>query len=450
MKEVNQDFQKDFELSEVYNASGKNVDRASIIETNQEALDTRLKMINEAEEKIVLTTFNIREGKSTDDIFASLLDAANRGIKIQILVDGLCGRAHMSGKPIFLSAGSHPNIEIRFYNIPGLIKPWTINGRLHDKIMIADDKLALLGGRNTFDYFLGDYQNKNESYDREVLIFNTAFGKESNNTSVIEEIVDYVNTLWDSSDCETVLDKVKKKESQEIADILEELELHFLALKQNRPEIYDKKIDFFDITLPVENITLIANPIHIYAKEPYVWYQLVEAMKHAKSRVVIQTPYAVFSNDMYNDMARIHDNQIDFRMLINAVAVGDNFVASSDYTFNRDKVLETGVTVYEFQGEHSSHGKSILIDDNISIIGSYNLDIRSTYISTESMVVIYGEEFNQSLEEKMMAFQEQSLKVTKGGVYEENQEIEAVELKTFKKIIFKITSVVAQLFRYLI
>ena len=54
-------------------------DWAQIAETNEEALDVRLAMFEEAEESIVISTFDIRPGKSTSDIFASLLAAADRG-----------------------------------------------------------------------------------------------------------------------------------------------------------------------------------------------------------------------------------------------------------------------------------------------------------------------------------------------------------------------------------
>lgn len=91
-------------------------DRAAVIESNQEALALRLSMFEEAKKSIVMTTFDIREGESTRDIFASLCAAADRGVQVQIIVDGMYGLLHMSGKDIFKAAGSHENLEIKFYN----------------------------------------------------------------------------------------------------------------------------------------------------------------------------------------------------------------------------------------------------------------------------------------------------------------------------------------------
>ena len=53
-------------------------------------------MFEEAKESIVMTSFDIREGESTSDMFASLLAAADRGVKVQIIVDGMYGMLHMT------------------------------------------------------------------------------------------------------------------------------------------------------------------------------------------------------------------------------------------------------------------------------------------------------------------------------------------------------------------
>jgi len=153
---------------------------------------------------------------------------------------------------------------------------------------------------------------------------------------------------------------------------------------------------------------------------------------------------------MYKDMKEISNKVPDFRMLINSTAGGDNVMASSDYTFNKPKVIKTGVQIYEFQGEHSMHDKSVLIDDDISMIGSFNVDMRSAYLDTEVMLVVHGTEFNKQLESYMYAMQDKSLPVREDGSYGTNGNVIPLEISTGKKMLYNVTSVVFQLFRYLL
>lgn len=86
-------------------------------------------------------------------------------------------------------------------------------------------------------------------------------------------------------------------------------------------------------------------------------------------------------------------------MILNSIASGDNICASADYQKNRSKILGTGVSLYEYMGRHSTHGKSLIIDDDIAVVGSYNFDCRSTYVDTETMLVVQGKEITKQLEE---------------------------------------------------
>ena len=72
--------------------------------------------------------------------------------------------------------------------------------------------------------------------------------------------------------------------------------------------------------------------------------------------------------------------------MTNAVESGANPWGCTDYLNQKQKVLGTGVSVYECLAGQSLHTKTVLVDDDISLIGSYNLDIRSTYLDTEMML----------------------------------------------------------------
>lgn len=445
---VSQEYKDNFNLYKFYSDT-ISVDRASIVESSQEALDIRLQIIEKAKERIAISSFSIKTDKSSQEVASAILAAANRGVLVQILIDGLRGYIDMEDDPIFYVLGTHPNIEIRYYNKFDFLRPWTANGRMHDKYFIIDDELLLLGGRNISNYFIGEYNTSVLSYDRDILVYNTAASSSNTERSVIPAVWDYFYTLWNCEYSEPAFREISTNKKEYVVTANQKLSNIYQTIKKERANLF-VPIDYSLLTVPTNKITLVSNPIHIMTKEPYVWFELSELMKHATKRVYIQTPYAVLNRDMYADLTKINKKVPEVKLLLNSRAVGDNFVASSDYTFNKSKIIKTGVSIYEFQGKYSMHNKSILIDYDISVIGSYNLDMRSTYLDTEVMLVVHGTEFQQQLEHYIKAMEDQSLPVLADGGYAKNKNVEAVSLSTEKKILFSISSVVFQLFRYLI
>lgn len=423
------------ETSKFYgNTYREDTDRAAVVESNKEALSLRLSMFEEAKKSIVLTSFDIREGESTSDIFASLMAAADRGVKVRIIVDGMYGLLHMTGKDLFKAAGSHENIEIKFYNTPNPLMPWTINGRMHDKYIIVDNRIMLMGGRNTFDYFLGEYEGKSVGYDREILVYNEKEQKES----VIKDVGVYFEKLWKDSVCKPKYEGDSRKFENEKEQLLKRYE----SLNIEKP-------DWKGRTVATKKISFVSNPTHIYGKEPYVWETLQKLMVQAKERVLVHTPYAVFSDDMYEGMKEVSKNVSSAEIILNSIASGDNICASSDYMKNKQKVIDTGMKLHEYMGRYSTHGKSVLIDDNISVIGSYNFDNRSTYVDTETMLVADSEPLAKELEKHLQALKNGSLPVNADGTYGENGEVKEKQISDSKEWKIKALSHLMWMFRYL-
>ena len=412
----------------------QDTDRAAVIESNKEALNLRLSMFEEAKESIVMTSFDIREGESTSDMFASLLAAADRGVKVRIIVDGMYGMLHMTGRDLFEAAGSHENIEIKFYNTPNPIMPWTINGRMHDKYIIVDHRMMLMGGRNTFDYFLGEYKGKSTGYDREMLVYNEKEQKES----VIGDVETYFEKLWKDPVCKTKYEGHSGSFSAE---------LEKLAKRYEGLDIV--KQDWKAWTVETKKVSFISNPTHIYGKEPVVWETLQKLMVNAKERVLVHTPYAVFSEDMYDGMKEIAANVPDAEIILNSIASGDNICASSDYLKNKPKVIDTGMKLHEYMGKHSTHGKSVLIDDTLSVIGSYNFDNRSTYVDTETRLGADREPVAKDLEKHLNVLKEGALPVDQDGNYMENEDVKEKKISEEKEWKIKALSHLMWLFRYL-
>ena len=90
-------------------------------------------------------------------------------------------------------------------------------------------------------------------------------------------------------------------------------------------------------------------------------------------------------------------------IITNDVSSGANPWGCTDYLNQKEKIWATGVQVHEYLGPHSNHTKAVLIDDRLSIVGSYNLDMRSTYQDTELMLRLIQKHCQQNLEKKSIA-----------------------------------------------
>ena len=166
--------------------------------------------------------------------------------------------------------------------------------------------------------------------------------------------------------------------------------------------------------------------------------------------MIFQSPYVVCNSWMYEELAGLAKKVPDTRILLNSVENGDNFVASSDYLRHKDEVVATGIQLYEYDGGTSNHGKSVLIDQDLSVVGSYNLDLRSTYLDTELMLVVQSEELNQELEGYLTAMQESSRKVIDADTYELPEGLEVQTAPAWKRIAWAVFGFILQPFRCLV
>lgn len=415
-------------------------DRAKILETNQSAWDERIRLIHQAESEIILTTFDMREGESTSDILAMLYQKAEEGVRVRILVDGISGFLRMRNTPLFYTAASHENIEIRLYNELNILLPWKSMGCMHDKYLMIDSKAYVLGGRNTFDYFIGDYETDGKSFDREILIYNT---EPQNTDSSVYQLKTYFEKIWNYDEC-TVYENnnISEDEKKEYQIFLKE---RYEKIKGTSPEFFET-YDYMTDTVPTKGVTLFSNDIHIYAKEPAVFYELTQLMKQAEREVYFHTPYAVLDERMKDAMNEVC-RQVPVTLMVNAIENGDNLVASSDYTWHRQDVLDTGVSLLEYMGGTSYHGKSLVIDEKLAIVGSYNLDMRSTYVDTELMLVVRGEEISRQLKENMETLHGDCRKVKKDGSQEIPPSIKEQHISGGKKVLLRSLGLIMQVFR---
>lgn len=421
-------------------------DRVMLLEDNVTALSERIRMVSHAQKRIILSTFDFIADNSGTDMIALLLDAAERGVEIQILVDGASSMLHMGSQPEFIALAAQPNVEIRTYNPPNFLKPSTFNGRLHDKYLIVDDSLYILGGRNTYDYFLGDYPTEHQNLDRELLVWNTS---EQVEDSSLSQLLDYFDSVWNLEECRPYYNDTSYLEKKSVQEAIAELENHAHDLRIDYYSSF-QDVDYQDCTVSTNQITLLYNPIHTGVKEPQVLYALTELMKEGTESVILHTPYAICSEEMYTSLAKISETVPSFEMVVNGVENGGNLPASSDYLRNKGKLLDTGVSLWEYFGGNSYHGKTIVIDDELSIVGSFNWDMRSAYLDTELMLVVDSKELNTQLREKMEVIRTDSLLCVDEDSYQGSLDIPMPELTTGQQRMLSLFRVLTAPVRFLL
>lgn len=251
-------------------------ERVLSIDNNMDALLWRLRLIEAAKERVALSTFDFRDDESGQDMMSALLHAADRGVEVQILVDGINGALWLTRSKNFRQLAAHECVEVKFYNPVNLLKPWKINYRMHDKYLIADDFAYILGGRNTNDLFLGNYKDSYNE-DRDILVYETVPGKGS---SYIE-LQEYFEKIWSLPCC-------KQFEKRGGGEYLEE---HYWKVREKYPEAF-LETEWETVTIGANGIELCTNPIEPENKRPQLWERLALEMGQADD-ILIQTPYII-------------------------------------------------------------------------------------------------------------------------------------------------------------
>ena len=142
---------------------GKNLSGFRLLSSGEAALASLITLADHAERTLDIQYYIIHEDESTQEFLHHVRLAADRGVRVRLLVDDL----NTAGEDRrFMHLSSHANVEVRVFNpfTAGRFSTWTrfiasatdirrINHRMHNKLFVADDALAITGGRNIGDQY---------------------------------------------------------------------------------------------------------------------------------------------------------------------------------------------------------------------------------------------------------------------------------------------------------
>ena len=436
---VSKDKIEEFEAFDYYGETSD--DRVIIFDNPFESALARLYIIEQAKETLDIAYFSIESGETANVFFGALFDAADRGVQVNILLDGMFHGLRMQRRALIYAMDNHPNMHLKFYEKFNPLLPWTLNNRMHDKYIIADDTMALIGGRNIGDkYFAPEWYEDEITNDRDVLVFNL-----ENNKSVVSNMKDYFDSIYHhpySKDVQPITKWAFKKKAQKL-----EQDMRYKAklAREQYKETFAKVVDLEAISQPTQKISFIHNPITRFNKEPWVLKRL-SLLLNQSDALFIQSPYTILNYKMrqHFELDDLKDKKVT--LLTNSLLSTPNLPAFSGYMNYRQKIAQN-IDVLELQSTDSLHSKAFLFNDDLVAIGSFNLDTRSGFLSTESMVVIHSKQAVEHFGINIYRFTDHSLRVG-----DDNDYIKEAKLKPSlsKRVIYKVMSYVMRLFENLL
>lgn len=375
-----------------FTSEKKSVDRVRLLTETADAMGHRLRMISDAQEEILLSASEWRADSAGTAVAAMLRNAAQRGVKVRILVDGASALLHMTGEPVFLALAAEPNVEIKTYQFPDPRHPTALAHHLHENYLVVDNRFYILGGRTLEEESLG--KRSDDALNFDLLVWNTSKKVKKSSLSKLRA---YFESVWALERCtewhndESALEKTQVVEAaRKMDNLVVDLTIDYYS--------YFDELNYKKLTLPTNKITLLSNPVETVPAEPRLMYTMTELMKGAEESVLLMTPYVICDKEMYQSLSDIAAAVPSFDLMLNSVASASSPLYASDYLRSKSRVLKTGASVSEYVGtEHTLNGTAAVIDSSLSLLGSFHWSMRSAYLDTDLALCVDAPKLNKAL-----------------------------------------------------
>ena len=376
------------------------------LDSGRDALGVRLGLIDRAEKTIDIQSYLIRDDVSGNLIGLHLADAADRGVRVRLLMDDALTHEIDAG---LLSLDVHQNIEVRVFNpfprrrsrLISFIANFNIlNRRMHNKSFTVDNQVTIVGGRNLADEY---FQSGGEAefIDEDLL----AIG------AVVDDVSDGFDDYWNSQEAIPINAFNSMVPHSSLEDSTKQgrkyLEQHVEGefLKSVDDELARQLVNAKLPLVPAEAAVVMDYPDKIRRLLPrpssITSVFLQQLVGTAQTELIVISPYFVPENQGVEFFGNLVKKGVRVVIISNSLASTNHSSVHAVYARYRKPLLERGVELYELRPHVSStdtttkltlHSKVATIDRKKMFVGSFNLDPRSLYLNTEmGMVVDSGE-----------------------------------------------------------
>jgi putative cardiolipin synthase len=384
--------------------------------TGEGAIQARVALADVAQSSIDAQYFHWAGDAIGRVLIDRILAAANRGVRVRLLIDDYSESGLDVG---FQTLDAHPNIEVRVYNpyargwmrtLQYLGRFTELNRRMHNKVFVADGKVAVVGGRNlTDDYFgLGP---KLGFRDFDLL----AIGP------VVAQTEGAFDQYWNSKWAYPISSLTKPvsatKKERAFKRFYEKVKQDLARFPYRLPHDRNDALCWLEqfrgkaIWGPAEVVYSSPNRPGKPANAPpgVVWDKMVALAKAAQHEIVAENAYLIPQEKSAPGFRELRARGVTLRMLTNSLASTDVVPVNAHYAKSRPRLVELGVELYEMKpwaasrelyianaarskAHLSLHGKAAVFDRKTVFVGSFNLDPRSAELDTETVFVVQSPE----------------------------------------------------------
>jgi putative cardiolipin synthase len=395
-----------------------------ILSVGVDGFVTRAEMINAAERTLDLEYFIFRQDETGQLLTDAVLRAADRGVRVRMLIDD---GDTLEGDEQIAALESHPQIEIRIFN-PFVYRGHTelfravefaftasrLDYRMHNKLLVVDNAIALVGGRNIGDqYFQVDPDSQFGDDD----VF--AAGP------IVMQLSKTFDEFW-SSTMAIPIDGLATGKQTGAA-----LEAYRETLNEHRRQMKMDGIDYANRVATGEplagmiagRLPLVWAPAQLVYDSPekkrvtngemvgkLMHHSVAEAADAVQSELLIVTPFFIPGDAGIQMFEELRQRGVRVRVLTNSLESTPQLVAHSGYMHYRLPLLEDGVELFEVRallgnargsgetlaatrsGNYALHAKLFVFDRQKLYIGSMNFDQRSRTLNTEIGLIIDSRE----------------------------------------------------------
>ncbi len=379
-----------------------------------DALSVRLLLAGKAERTIDTQYYLIRSDATSVAFITALLDAADRGVRVRLLLDDLYAAGHDTN---MAALNAHPNFEVRVFNPfnRGLAGPaWSavsnfsrINRRMHTKSFTVDNQVTIVGGRNIADEYFGAHC-KEKFGDLDVV----AIG------SVVNDVSKLFDSFWNH---ETAFPLPAFANMPD--DPAAELEQLRSYVEESRERVKDSA---YSRAVTEKASGFLEGADSLFDWAPYrlvydspdkgkksrsgpamsIGMPLADAIQAAEEQLIVISPYFVPRKTGIEFFSELTARGVEVIVVTNSLAANNHSAVHGGYAPSRKPLLKNGVRLYEVRpdaevagaevfaasgAKATLHTKAFIVDREQLFIGSFNFDPRSVKLNTELGVLIRSE-----------------------------------------------------------